>query len=93
LRVGSGGTFPIQALAARPAINTWHVAQSPFLHEYRGLIPICGSALERGVPGLKFFFLPLYDNTVIRRRVLLPLLDVVDIDVDDDVVDVNDDDL
>ena len=27
--VGSGGTLPMQALVARPAMNTWHVAQSP----------------------------------------------------------------
>ena len=29
LSVGSGGTLPMQALVARPAMKTWHVAQSP----------------------------------------------------------------
>ena len=28
---GSGGTLPMQALVARPAMKTWHVAQSPLL--------------------------------------------------------------
>jgi len=57
----------MQALVARPAMNTWHVAQSPFLQEYFGFMPIAGRAFESGEPGLKFFFFPLYDKTVIVR--------------------------
>jgi hypothetical protein len=35
-----------------------------FLQEYLGFTPSCSTALERGVPGLKSFFLLLYERTV-----------------------------
>jgi hypothetical protein len=39
-----------------------------FLHEYFTLIPSPAQALERGLPSLKSFFLPLYDKIVICRE-------------------------
>jgi len=57
----------MHALVALPAMKTWHVAQSPFLQEYLGLMPIAGRAFDSGEPALKFFFFPLYDKIVISR--------------------------
>ena len=38
-----------------------------FLQEYFGLTPKAATALLKGDPGLKSFFFPLYDKTVICR--------------------------
>merc|ERR1719261_1314638 len=65
--LGSGGTFPTQALMRCPPTLSVQLLQSPFLQLYRGLIPRPEAAFFMGLPARKFFFFPLWVNTVISK--------------------------
>lgn len=45
--MGSGGTLPVQALVARPAMNTWQVAQSPLSMWFWDLVKVIRLKYEK----------------------------------------------